>query len=171
MPCARYAGRKQPKVLHKISSSQVVYKTSTATRISPVRLSSQSATWDLLCQCWLSCFSAALLHLSSKAMRTESYAYPLTPPIASAEVVEQDNTTCPSAEALDLVKNTLQPVIQNTTDIAVPCIPQVKGLVSHCPASNCTELFNLVQEEGLIHLSNYYWLVGTTGEMRKVYCN
>ena len=39
------------KVLRKITSSQVVYKTSTATRSSPVRLSSQSATWDLLRQC------------------------------------------------------------------------------------------------------------------------
>ena len=118
----------------------------------------------------------ALLFLSCLAPSlqqgdAESDAYPLTPPIASAEVVEQDNATCPSAEALDLVRNTLQPVIQSTTDIAVPCTPRVKGLVSHCPASNCTELFNLAQEEGLIFLSNYYWLVGTTGEVRRVYCN
>ena len=118
----------------------------------------------------------ALLFLSCLAPSlqqgdAESDAYPLTPPIASAEVVEQDNATCPSAEALNLVRNTLQPLILNTTDIAVPCTPRVKGLVSHCPASNCTELFNLAQEEGLILMSNYYWLVGTTGEVRKVYCN
>ena len=118
----------------------------------------------------------ALLFLSCLAPSlqqgdAEFDAYPLTPPIASAEVVEQDNTTCPSAEVLDLVKNTLQPVILSTTDITVPCTPRVKGLVSHCPASNCTELFNLAQEEGLILLSNYYWLVGTTGEVRRVYCN
>ena len=96
---------------------------------------------------------------------------PLTPRIASAEVVEQNDATCPSAEARNVVKDTLQPLILNTTDNLVACTLQVRGLVSHCPISNCTELFTLAQEEGLVLISNYYWLVGTTGEVRKVYCN
>ena len=115
---------------------------------------------------FLSCLAPSLQQSGE-----ETDSLPLTPTIANAEMVEQNDATCPSVEARNIVQDALQPLILSTTDNLVACTLQVRGLVSHCPASGCTELFNLAQEEGLILISNYYWLVGTTGEVRRVYCN
>ena len=103
----------------------------------------------------------------------EKNSLTLSPPIASIGMVEQsnNNSTCSSAELLNVVKDTLEQLVLGIIDTIVPCTLQMKRLVHHCPASSCTELFNLVQEERLILVSNYYWLLGTTGEVRKVYCN
>ena len=115
---------------------------------------------------FLSCLAPA--HQQSDE---ETASLPLTPEIASMEMVEQSDSLCSSAEVLSVVKDTLEPLVLGIIDTIIPCTLRVRGLVSHCPASNCTELFNLAQEEGLLLISNYYWLVGTTGEVRKVYCN
>lgn len=51
----------------------------------------------------------------------------------------------------------------------VPCTLQVTGLVAHCPASSCSEIYNLFQE-GLLRLSGYYWLNTPAGEVSRTHC-
>ena len=116
----------------------------------------------------LAVLSLSCLVLSQHQDGGEASSLPLTPPIASAEV-EQEG--CPTDEVHQIIRDNIQPLIQTSTSAVLPCTVRVKGKVPHCPASSCMELFNLAQEEGLIFVSNYYWLVGITGEVRKVYCN
>ena len=116
----------------------------------------------------LAVLSLSCVALSQHQDREEAPSLPLTPPIASAEVEQEGG---PSKDVHQIVQDTVQPLIQNSTSTLVPCTVRVKGKVSHCPASGCRELFNLAQEEGLILVSNYYWLVGLTREIREVYCS
>ena len=116
----------------------------------------------------LAVLSLSCLVLSQHQNGEEAPSLPLTPPIASAEV-EQEG--CPTNEVHQIIKDAMQPLVQTSTNAVLPCTVRVKGKLPHCPASSCMELFNSAQEEGLILVSNYYWLVGITGEVRKVYCN
>ena len=95
----------------------------------------------------------------------ETVSLPLTPPIASAEVGEQNNaTTVICCQGHLAVTDTEHHQRSGTMYHA-----SEGTIVVHCPASNCTELFNLVQK-GRICFSNCYWLVWPTEEVRKVYC-
>ena len=44
------------------------------------------------------------------------------------------------------------------------------GLVAHCPANNCSEIFDKFQE-GRLYLSGYYYVQGQDGQVSGVYCD
>ena len=98
----------------------------------------------------------------------EHFAY------ASAEIDNMADNTCPTTERREYVqektKAGFRPQLSQMSPSLLTCTAQITGLVAHCPANNCSQLFDLIHE-GFLRLSNYYWLRSPDGNVTEVYCN
>ena len=93
---------------------------------------------------------------------------------ASAEIDNMADNTCPTSERREYVqeksKANIQPQLSRMSPSLLPCTAQITGLVAHCPANSCSQLFDLIHE-GFLRLSKYYWLRSPDGSVAEVYCN
>ena len=93
---------------------------------------------------------------------------------ASAEIDNMAGNTCPTSERSEYVqeksKANIQPQLSRMSHNLLKCTAQITGLVAHCPANSCSQLFDLINE-GFLRLSKYYWLRSPDGSVTEVYCN
>ena len=98
----------------------------------------------------------------------EHFAY------ASAEIDNMAGNTCPTTERREYVqektKAGFRPQLSQMSPSLLTCTAQITGLVAHCPANSCSQLFDLINE-GFLRLSKYYWLRSPDGSVTEVYCN
>ena len=92
----------------------------------------------------------------------------------TAEIHSTEGNICPTMEQRESVQGSIQKNIQPQLSLMSPslltCTSQITGLVAHCPANSCSQVFDLISE-GFLRLSNYYWLQAPDGDVAEVYCN
>ena len=110
--------------------------------------------------------------LTEAQEQSSNESLPLTPAFANLRIARgpDDSDSCAVPETQPLISNFLQQVLEDEVINRFPCNSQLMGLTANCPANNCSELFDLVQD-GIAHFSNYYWLQAPNGEVHEVYCN
>ena len=110
--------------------------------------------------------------LTEAQEQSSNESLPLTPAFANLQIARgpDDSDSCAVPETQPLISNLLQQVLEDKVINRFPCNSQLMGLTANCPANNCSELFDLVQD-GIAHFSNYYWLQAPNGEVNEVYCN
>ena len=68
------------------------------------------------------------------------------------------------------IQEYIQPQLSQMSSRLLTCTSQITGLVAHCPANSCSQVFDLIHE-GFLRLSSYYWLQAPDGDVTEVYCN
>ena len=91
-------------------------------------------------------------------------------PYATAEIGIIEDNSCPTMEQRESVQESIQPQLSQISSTLLTCTTQITGLVAHCPANSCSQVFDLIHE-GFLRLSNYYWLQAPDGDVTEVYCN
>ena len=95
-------------------------------------------------------------------------------PSATTEIDNKEYDFCPTMEQRESVQESIQENIQSQlsqfSSTFLTCTSQITGLVAHCPANSCSQVFDLISE-GFLRLSNYYWLQAPDGGVAEVYCN
>ena len=89
----------------------------------------------------------------------------------TAEIDNMENNTCPTMEQKESVQESIQeniqPQLSQISSSLVMCTTQLTGLVAHCPANSCSQVFDLIHE-GFLCLSNYYWFQAPDGDVTEV---
>ena len=108
--------------------------------------------------------------LTEAQEQSSNEPFPLTPAFSSHVIARgpDDSDSCALPETQQQILNMVQQFLEDEVVDRLP--PCNLGLTANCPANNCSELFNLVQD-GIAHVSNYYWLQAPNGEVNEVYCN
>ena len=57
----------------------------------------------------------------------------------------------------EYIQKKIQSQLSQISSSLLTCTSQITGLVAHCPANSCSQVFDLIHE-GFLHLSNYYIL-------------
>ena len=68
------------------------------------------------------------------------------------------------------IHENIQSQLSRISSSLLTCTTQLTGLVAHCPANSCSQVFDLIHE-GFLRLSSYYWLQAPDGDVTEVYCN
>ena len=123
----------------------------------------------------LAILSASCLTAAQEQSNNESIAFPLRPALATQQLqgVSEDSETCSLPEAQSRIEKVLVQFLQEEVSPRLSllvCTSQVTGLVAHCPANSCSQVFDLIHE-GFLRLSSYYWLQAPHGDVTEVYCN
>ena len=68
--------------------------------------------------------------------------FPQSPPLTSQQVVRLGSASCDVPEAHTVIDNAIHDFLQDKIEHILPCTPEMTGLVAHCPANNCSEIFD-----------------------------
>ena len=99
-------------------------------------------------------------------------SFPLSPPLVIQQIQRgpDNNSSCAVPETRSVISNALREFLEDDVVNRLPCTPELAGMFGHCPADNCSQILNSFQD-GVLHLSNYYWLNVPNGEVTEIYCN
>lgn len=102
---------------------------------------------------------------------SSSFKFPLRSTLATQQLpkVQEANDSCslPGAQKtkVDILQQFLK---EEVVDEIYPCHGAVLGTVRHCPAANCSQMFN---QSGLsIHFPGYYWIKAENGSIMQKNC-
>ena len=127
--------------------------------------------------CTLSVVLVALLSVFfciGGAQQETNVSLPLSPQATAMQLYLSGNDSCPTPQQIEMVRKYTSGIIRSQleqlTHTVIPCSLGNIGRVAHCPATNCSEIFKLV-ETGLFLFSSFYWLQFPNENATRVYCN
>ena len=98
---------------------------------------------------------------------------PLSPQFTSLEL-DVPATTCPTNQqrvvALQHISNGIRSELEELTETVLECDRYLLGKIAHCPADNCSVLFEQL-EKGLLRFSGFYWLQLPNENPARVFCD
>lgn len=122
----------------------------------------------------LSVVLAFLISCGASVSQQQNVSLPISPQSSSLQMALENNRSCPSAvqreAVLEYTTGDIRSQLLQLSKIVSPCEPHIIGKTSHCPASNCSEIFELAKG-GLFHFSGLYWLKLPNGSASRIYCN
>ena len=107
----------------------------------------------------LASLSACCLAIAQEQSGNESTSFPLRSTLAAQQLpkVKEANDSCSLPEAQNATVDIFQQFLkEEVVDGIYPCHGAVLGTARHCPATNCSQMFN---QSGLsIHFPGYFWI-------------